>query len=58
MLRGIHKATSTWVGKAVMAVVFAISYATAWVIQAFAGGIRTDYAASELIPLPGGEAAV
>ncbi len=43
---------------AVMAVTFAISYATVWLIQRFAGGIRADYAASELIPLPGGEAAV
>jgi Amt family ammonium transporter len=29
----------------VMAVIFAISYATVWVIETFAGGIRTDYAA-------------
>jgi Amt family ammonium transporter len=42
----------------VMAVIFAISYATVWVIQNFAGGVRTDYAGSGLIPLPGGEAPV
>ena len=41
-----------------MGVIFAISYATVWVIQAFAGGIRTDYTTSELIRLPGGEAAI
>lgn len=40
-----------------MAVVFAVSYATVWVLQRFAGGIRTDYAA-ELIAIPGGETAV
>ncbi|HXN57497.1 MAG TPA: ammonium transporter, partial [Candidatus Angelobacter sp.] len=42
----------------VMAVIFAISFATAWVIQTFAGGIRTDDAAPELIPVSGGDAAV
>jgi len=42
----------------VMAVIFAISYATVLVIETFAGGIRTDYAASELIRLPGGDRAV
>ena len=40
----------------VMAVVFALSYATVWGIQAFAGGIRTDYAALELVPFPGEKA--
>ena len=42
----------------VMAVIFAISYATVWVIQNFAGGVRTDYAAAGLIPLPGAQAPV
>lgn len=42
----------------VMAVIFAISYATVLVIQTLAGGIRTDYAALDLVPLPGADAAV
>jgi len=42
----------------VMAVIFTISYAIVWVIQNFAGGVRTDYAAAGLIPLSGGEAPV
>ena len=41
----------------VIAVIFALSYATALAIQAFAGGIRTDDATADLIPLPGGDAA-
>lgn len=34
----------------VMAVVFAISYATFWVIHALGGGLATDFAESELLP--------
>jgi len=42
----------------VLAVIFAISYATALAIQTFAGGISSEDATPELIPLPGGDAAV
>ena len=41
----------------VMAVVFAISYATVWMIQTFAGGVRTDYTVERIL-LPGEEAVV
>jgi len=43
MLRGIHKASSNWIGRAVMGVVLGLIASVAWLIAGLVGAVRFGF---------------